>query len=89
VSGTGVRRYFVARDVGQDGAGGYSLYTLYEGETVESVTDPADGTRTSVVRRGGEVVNVVGEMCGGEFTDRSEARVHAGRLHRVLELMES
>lgn len=66
----------------------YNVVTLFEGETIEPVVDEMDGSRVSVIRRNGEVVNSAGELCG-EFPSARAARVEAGRLERVLEVMES
>lgn len=60
----------------------YRTITVFDGETVES------SAGVFSVLRDGEVVSTIGEPCG-EFSNVGEARVHAGRLQRALEVMES
>lgn len=77
----------MCREEGFMGTPTYNVVTLEEGETIEPVVDEMDGSSVSVIRRGGDVVNSAGELCL-EAPSAEKARVEAGRLQRVMEVME-
>lgn len=80
-------RFAVCRS-GSFGEPAYEVRTMFDAETCEEVVDEMDGSRITIFRRDGEVVDSAGELCG-VFDDRREARVHASRLEKLREVMES
>ena len=81
-------RYCVVKNASVSGIT-YDVITLFDGETIEPVVDGMDGSLASVVKRDGQVVTSAGEICSDAFFDREQARVLAGQMQRVLEVMES
>ena len=89
----GVHRFAVCRVLrdpaaSSDGEENYEVRQLFAGETCSEETDEMDGSRTTVFRRDGEVVDSAGELCG-VYDDRGEARIQASRLNKLLDIMES
>jgi len=90
---SGVHRFAVCRVLrdpaaSSDGEENYEVRQLFAGETCSEVTDEMDGSRVTVFRRDGEVVDSAGELCG-VYDDRGEARIQASRLNKLLDVMES
>ena len=89
----GVHRFAVCRVLrdpaaSSDGEENYEVRQLFAGDTCSEETDEMDGSRTTVFRRDGEVVDSAGELCG-VYDDRGEAHIQASRLNKLLDVMES
>jgi len=86
----GTYRFVVCRcSNAETGESQYEVRQLFAGETCAQEVDQMDGSRVTVFRQAdGTVVDSAGEFCG-EFSDRGEARIHASRLSKLSEVMES
>lgn len=85
----GVHRFVVCEVVGAaEGESAFDVRTVFGGESFEEVVDEVSGEKCTVFRQNGEVVDTAGELCG-VFDDRGEARIHASRLNKVRDVMDS
>ena len=78
-------RYLVVRD---GNSTNYGVRTLFEGETWSVVVDDFDGSKVTIIRDSrGNTIDSAGEAVE-EFESFVDARVCAGRMIDILEVME-